>query len=171
MATANPGGVHSYEFDNFRLIPEERLLLRDNQPLALPPKVFDTLVVLVENGGHLVTKDDLLLRVWPNVIVEEATLARTISSLRKAFGPGHKTFIETVSKRGYRFNAPIRRVTKDESLSTVSEREAATPAAADGNIGASTKFNFSRLGPLSPSSFRNSFLVHLRAGGGVYSHK
>jgi DNA-binding winged helix-turn-helix (wHTH) protein/Tfp pilus assembly protein PilF len=100
-------GKQLYCFDRFRVDPAESLLLRDGQPVPLPPKVFDTLVVLVENSGRLVTKDELISQLWPDSFVEEGTLARNISDLRKALGDsaGDHRFIETVPKRGYRFLA------------------------------------------------------------------
>ena len=58
---------------SLRLIPDERQLLRDNQPVQLTPKFFDLLVVLVENSGHLIAKDELLKRLWPDSFVEELT--------------------------------------------------------------------------------------------------
>jgi DNA-binding winged helix-turn-helix (wHTH) protein/tetratricopeptide (TPR) repeat protein len=98
-----------YEFDHFRVDPSESLLLRDGHPIQLPPKVFDTLIVLIENRGRLVRKDELLAVLWPDTFVEEATLARNISDLRKALGDsaGEHKFIETVPKRGYRFLGSI----------------------------------------------------------------
>ena len=104
----------SYDFGSFRLDVAERRLLRDGEPIPLAPKVFDTLLVLVENCGHLLEKDDLMTRLWPDTIVEEATLARNISDLRKALGENsqHK-YIETVPKRGYRFVAPVSRSSDD----------------------------------------------------------
>lgn len=99
----------AYEFGEFRLVPHERLLLRGKEPIALPPKLFDVLLLLVENEGHLIEKNVLLDMLWPETFVEEATLARTVSSLRKILGETseHK-LIETVPKRGYRFIAPVR---------------------------------------------------------------
>src|SRR5262245_24402272 len=71
-----------YEFGPFRLIPEERQLLCDNQPVPLTPKSFDLLVVLVEKSGQLIEKAELIKRVWPDSIVEEANLTVKMSSLR-----------------------------------------------------------------------------------------
>ena len=98
---------HSYEFGRFRLKPAERVLLREGEPVPLTPKVFDILVTLVEHGGQVVAKDDLMKRVWPNTFVEEGNLTQNISLLRKALGesPGGVQFIETVPRRGYRFVA------------------------------------------------------------------
>ncbi len=99
-----------YEFDAFRLDPAERQLLCDGQPVPLTPKVFETLVVLVERGGHLVEKEELMKLVWADAFVEEANLARCVHTLRKALGEKHNghQYIETVPKRGYRFNGGVR---------------------------------------------------------------
>lgn len=98
---------HTYEFGRFRLKVAERVLLREGEQVPLTPKVFDILVTLVENGGQVVAKDDLMKRVWPNTFVEEGNLTQNISLLRKALGetPGGVQFIETVPRRGYRFVA------------------------------------------------------------------
>jgi len=97
----------SYEFGRFRLKTAERVLLREGELVPLTPKVFDILVTLVEHGGQVVAKDDLMKRVWPNTFVEEGNLTQNISLLRKALGesPGGVQFIETVPRRGYRFVA------------------------------------------------------------------
>src|SRR6266550_4166782 len=103
-----------YEFGLFQLDVAERRLLREGEPVPLAPKVFDTLLVLVENCGHLLEKDDLMTRLWPDTIVEEATLARNISDLRKALGEiADQKYIETVPKRGYRFVAAVSRSSDD----------------------------------------------------------
>lgn len=98
-----------YEFGEFQLDVRERALLRNGEALQLTPKAFDTLVVLVENAGSLVEKDEMMKVVWPDSFVEEIGLARNISVLRKALGQeaGGPQFIETVPKRGYRFTAPV----------------------------------------------------------------
>lgn len=101
---------HFYEFGPFRLDAAERVLLRGPDLVPLTPKVFDILLALVERGGHIVEKDDLMKRVWPDSFVEEGNLTQNVSLLRKALGesPGGPQFIETVSRRGYRFVATIR---------------------------------------------------------------
>jgi DNA-binding winged helix-turn-helix (wHTH) protein/TolB-like protein/Tfp pilus assembly protein PilF len=97
----------SYEFGRFRLNTAERVLLREGELVSLTPKVFDILVTLVENSGHVVSKEELMKRVWPDTFVEEGNLTQNISLLRKALGetPGGAQFIETVPRRGYRFVA------------------------------------------------------------------
>jgi DNA-binding winged helix-turn-helix (wHTH) protein/TolB-like protein len=101
---------HSYQFGRFSVNTAERVLLRDQELVPLTPKAFDILLTLVENGGHLVEKDDLMKRVWPNTFVEEGNLTQNISLLRKALGESASgpQFIETVPRRGYRFVAPVR---------------------------------------------------------------
>ena len=100
---------HFYAFGPFRFDPEEQLLLRDGQPVPLAPKVTGALSVLLENAGHLVDKDDLMKRLWPDAVVEEGNLNKNISMLRKVLGQwnGGLEYIETVPKRGYRFVAPV----------------------------------------------------------------
>jgi DNA-binding winged helix-turn-helix (wHTH) protein/TolB-like protein len=99
-----------YEFDEFFLDPADRALLRDGKTVSLTPKSFDILVTLVERNGQLVTKDELMRRIWPDSFVEEANLTVNVSALRKALGdtPEHQQYIETVPKMGYRFIAPVR---------------------------------------------------------------
>ena len=95
-----------YEFGDWRLDPAERLLVRQGEQIALTPKVFDTLALLVENAGSLVSKGEFMERVWPDAFVEDAVLTQNISQLRKVLGdPGA---IETVPKKGYRFLKPVR---------------------------------------------------------------
>jgi DNA-binding winged helix-turn-helix (wHTH) protein/tetratricopeptide (TPR) repeat protein len=95
----------SCQFGPFRLDARERRLLKNGKRLALTPKAFQTLVVLVSHRGHLVSKDDLLKAIWPDRYVEESSLARNISVLRKVLQDTSRKprFIETVAKHGYRF--------------------------------------------------------------------
>jgi DNA-binding winged helix-turn-helix (wHTH) protein/tetratricopeptide (TPR) repeat protein len=100
---------HLFEFGPFRLDSAERQLLRDGEPVTIPPKAFDTLVVLVENRGHAVRKDELIKSVWPDTFVEENNLTQYVSLLRKALGEnGGKGYIETVPRWGYRFVGDVR---------------------------------------------------------------
>jgi DNA-binding winged helix-turn-helix (wHTH) protein/TolB-like protein/Tfp pilus assembly protein PilF len=101
---------HFYEFGRFRLNIRDRALLRDQEIVSLTPKVFDILLTLVENSGQVVSKDGLMKKVWPDSFVEEGNLTQNISLLRKALGEGQngQRYIETVSRRGYRFVAPVR---------------------------------------------------------------
>ena len=108
--------MHFYAFGPFRLDSEKRVLVRDGTPVPLAPKAAEILVVLVENAGHLVDKDTLINRVWPDAFVEEGNLNKNIFFLRKTLGEwkGGRDYIETVPKRGYRFIAPVTDVTHAE---------------------------------------------------------
>jgi DNA-binding winged helix-turn-helix (wHTH) protein/TolB-like protein/Flp pilus assembly protein TadD len=123
---------HIYEFGPFRLDPAERLLLREGKVVALTPKAFETLILLVENNGHLVGKDELIRRVWPDTIVEEGNLNNIIYMLRRALGDdsGERKYIETFSKRGYRFVAEVR-ATQDQQNSRSDPAVAPAPPISD----------------------------------------
>src|SRR6266700_3451943 len=104
--------MNLYEFDRFRLDPHEGILLSEGLRVRLEPKDLEILLVLVENHGHIVGKEELLEKVWPGTFVEEGNLARHISVLRQVLSQGQKgpQYIETIPKRGYRFVAPVREV-------------------------------------------------------------
>ncbi len=107
---------HFYEFGPFRLDLTERLLLRDGRHIPLTPKAYETLLALVENGGHVLDKDELIKRVWPDTFVEEVNLAKNVSGLRKVLGGEQsEQYIETIPKRGYRFIANVREVWEEHS--------------------------------------------------------
>lgn len=98
-----------YIFGPFSLDPEIRVLLRHGEPIALTGKALDTLLVLVERRGRLVDKDELLSRLWPGTVVEEANLSQSIFAVRKILGdtPKDHRYIATVAGRGYQFVAPV----------------------------------------------------------------
>ena len=100
---------HFYEFGPFRLDVAERLLLRDGESIPLTPKVFDTLLLLIENRGQRLEKQELLRKLWPDTFVDEGNLSQNISILRKALGDNtdEYRYIETIPKRGYRFVAEV----------------------------------------------------------------
>ena len=106
-----------YEFGPFRLDPAERKLLRGNEMVALAPKAFDTLHLLVRNSGHLLEKDELIRMLWPDTFVEEGSLSNNIFLLRKALGED-PAFIETVPRRGYRFVGAVRQFPRAAPTST-----------------------------------------------------
>src|SRR5579859_763588 len=110
----------SYEFGPFQLDSAQHVLFREGQPLALEPKVLDTLLALVESHGQLMEKDALIKTVWPETFVEEGNLTRNIHHLRKLLGkdPGGREYIETVPKRGYRFVAEVNVQNGDGAEST-----------------------------------------------------
>jgi DNA-binding winged helix-turn-helix (wHTH) protein len=96
---------HFYAFGPFHLDARECLLILDGKPVPLAPKAFEALLMLVENAGHLVDKDDLMRRLWPDTFVEEANVAKHVSLLRKILSEATngREYIETIPKRGYRF--------------------------------------------------------------------
>ena len=103
--------LRCYEFGPFCLNATDKLLHRGDKVVPLTPKLVDTLVVLVENSGHVVTKEELLQTLWPDSFVEESSLTQNISLLRKALAEnGSPQYIETIPKRGYRFVAMVREV-------------------------------------------------------------
>jgi TolB-like protein/predicted Zn-dependent protease len=107
--TALRSGSVYYRFGSFHLDEADRLLLCNGVKVPLTPKVFDTLLILVQSAGRLVTKEHLLQKVWPDTFVEEANLSVNIATLRKALSDGHSEseFIETLPKSGYRFTAKV----------------------------------------------------------------
>jgi len=111
---------HFYEFGPFRLDTGERVLLREGQLVPLTPKSFETLIVLVESGGRIIDKEELLTKIWPDTFVEEVSLAKKISLLRKTLGEdfAHQ-YIETFPRRGYRFVAEVREVWEETPAQAV----------------------------------------------------
>src|SRR3954471_15204770 len=111
---------HFYEFGSFRLDATQRLLLREGTVVPLTLKAFDLLLTLVESDGQVLSKDELMRRVWPDSFVEEANLSHHIHKLREALGEkanGDK-YIETLARRGYRFVAKVNEV-RDEGAELV----------------------------------------------------
>lgn len=102
-----------YEFSNFRLDAEHPSLWLNDKLVSLPPKALELLILLVERGGEIVSREELLETIWRDTFVEESNINYTISLLRKTLDERHKAaFIQTVPKRGYRFVAPIRSIEK-----------------------------------------------------------
>ena len=106
----------AYAFGPFCLNRSTRELLRGNEIIALTPKAFDTLAVLVAYRDRVVEKAELLQEVWPDVVVGEETLTQNIATLRKALGdnPDRPEYIATVPRHGYRFVAPVQMVEEDQ---------------------------------------------------------
>src|SRR5438552_17673785 len=115
---------HSYKFGSFRLEPAEHLLMRAEEPVQLPSKAFETLVLLVQNSGHVLQKNELMAALWPDSFVEESNLTQNIFLLRKALGEdrGEQNYIKTVPRIGYRFVAPVRRVLDESDAVLVESR-------------------------------------------------
>jgi TolB-like protein/Tfp pilus assembly protein PilF len=103
-----------YEFGPFRVDPVQRLLWRDGQLVPLMPKLFDTLLLLVENNGQVLEKGELMQELWPDSFVEEGSLSHNVSVLRKLLGTGSGQYIETLPRRGYRFTPDVRQVPNAE---------------------------------------------------------
>jgi TolB-like protein/Flp pilus assembly protein TadD len=99
----------SFRFGPFQLEPNERLLLRSGRPVPLAPKLFETLLFLVQNAGHLVEKQEVISAVWKDTFVEEGSLSHSVSVLRKLLGQSSSgtKYIDTVARHGYRFIAPV----------------------------------------------------------------
>jgi TolB-like protein/DNA-binding winged helix-turn-helix (wHTH) protein/Tfp pilus assembly protein PilF len=108
-------GMDLYEFGPFRLDLKQRLLLRDDKPIPLQPKAFETLLVLVRNSEKVVLKDELLNAVWTDTFVEESNLTQNIFVLRKALGEEDgRRYIVTVPGRGYRFAEKVLTIPEQE---------------------------------------------------------
>jgi TolB-like protein/DNA-binding winged helix-turn-helix (wHTH) protein/Tfp pilus assembly protein PilF len=121
---------HFYEFGPFRLDPVKRRLLRDGETFRLTPKAFDLLLVLVQESGRTVEKDELLERVWAGTVVEENNLNQNITALRKSLGDSRQEsqYIATIPGVGYRFVAEVTKV--DLTQSRKDAKEDAKEAAA-----------------------------------------
>lgn len=112
------------QFGAFRADTGQKLLFCNDQLVPLTPKAFDTLQLLLEAEGRIVEKDELLKKIWPDTFVEEGSLARNISVLRKVLGeePDEQKYIQTIPKRGYRFVAPVSVKNFPEETVVVEER-------------------------------------------------
>jgi DNA-binding winged helix-turn-helix (wHTH) protein len=101
--------TNAFNFGSFRLLPAQRLLLKDDKIIHLGSRAMDILIALVERPTELVSKAELMARVWPNVFVEPANLTVHISALRRALGDGRdgNRFFINIPGRGYRFVAPV----------------------------------------------------------------
>jgi DNA-binding winged helix-turn-helix (wHTH) protein/TolB-like protein len=99
-----------YEFGPFLLDTIQHVLLKEGRAVALTPKTYDTLLLLVQNSGRMLSKEELMKTLWPDSFVEESNLTQQVSMIRRALGdsPGDPHFIVTVPGRGYRFSAEVR---------------------------------------------------------------
>ncbi len=115
----------SYEFGDFRIDSVERVLVRAGELVPLTPKVFDLLLLLVENNGHVIEKEKLMNEIWPGTFVEEGNLTQNVSVLRKILGDsdGHQ-YIQTIPRRGYRFVGHVHEVVDEHEL-IIEERSVA----------------------------------------------
>lgn len=154
-----------YEFDGYRLDVGARVLSLRDRPIALPPKSFDLLMLLVERRGRVLERDELIRELWPDTVVEEANLTFQVSTLRKALGEDGAKWIETVPKHGYRFSAPVREVRPEAPAAAGTPHAVSAPArrgwslagiaVATAIVVAAAAFAFSRrrdAGPVEPAA-------------------
>src|SRR6516165_2547809 len=108
---------HAISFGPFRLVPSRQLLLEDGKPVRLGSRALDILIAPTERPSEVVSKEDLIARVWPDTFVEEGNLRVHIAALRRALGDGQggKRYIANIPGRGYRFVAPVASSTEVES--------------------------------------------------------
>src|SRR5687767_3687834 len=109
---------HFYRFGEFTVDADQKVLLRHGKPLLLAPKVLETLLTLVQSGGRIIEKEELMKRLWPDTFVEESNLTYCIVQLRKTLGDEarHPRYIETIPKRGYRFIVDVEEVLSDVAI-------------------------------------------------------
>src|SRR5829696_4093509 len=100
---------HIHRFGDFAIDIDQKVLLRAGKAIPLAPKVFETLLTLVENHGRIVLKEELMKRLWPDTFVEESYLTFNIQQLRKSLGDNARKpiYVETIPRRGYRFIAGV----------------------------------------------------------------
>lgn len=117
-------------FGVFRLLPKQRLLMQLEKPVHLGGRAFDVLIALLERPGELVSKEELIARVWPNRFVGPANLAVHISALRRALGDGRdgNRYVVNIPGRGYRFVAPVTVIENQKQAPLVDEGSLASIA-------------------------------------------
>ncbi len=124
--------INLYEFGEFQLDSQKRLLRRGTEGVGLTPKAFDVLLLLIQHSGELVTKDEIMRAVWPDSFVEESNLTQTVFMLRKALGEtADQRYILTVQGRGYKFVAEVKEISSNGQ-----EASAAAPSHAHSGVGA-----------------------------------
>jgi DNA-binding winged helix-turn-helix (wHTH) protein/Tol biopolymer transport system component len=118
-----------YDFGAFQFDATDRVLTRDGQTVPLTPKAADLLVALLDGGGRVVSKEDLIKKVWPDTFVEDGSLAFQVNQLRQALGEtkGGPKYIETVPRRGYRFAMPVAKSTDVHPSGGLGEATPGTP--------------------------------------------
>lgn len=121
MESAEIKGI-VYEFGRFVLDPSEKTLLVDGVPVHLPAKEFETLLLLVQNNGKALSKEQMMTVLWQDAFVEESNLAKQVSKLRKLLNTNGEKFIETIPKHGYRFSAELQLVDSSSAAPVIAER-------------------------------------------------
>src|SRR5262244_2231491 len=104
-------GFEMFQFEGYTLDVARSSLRTSDRDVELRPKSFEVLCYLVENAGRLVTKEELIEAIWPDVTVSDQVLTHCVSEARQAIGDGGQTIIKTVPRRGYRFAAAVSRIT------------------------------------------------------------
>jgi len=173
-----------YTFGHFTLDLTERVLSCEGMPVSLTPKAFDTLLCLVRNHGHVLTKDELLKQVWPDTFVEEVNLAVNISVIRKSLGenPQDCLYIATVPGRGYRFVAEVSNVVTHNgngtlavtsavpvSVSPGGEQEVGSIEAGGANKADVPVFTYPKPPVAVPSAVTILFLIAAAFGGYLWN--
>lgn len=160
-----------YDFGPFRVDASERLLLRNGAPIPLTPKVFDLLLLLMRNLGNVLSKDEIMSKLWPDTIVEENNLTVNMSALRKALNDdsSQPQYIETIPRRGYRFVAEVRevkagaapsaRTTEPGSIIDASQTSAERDVAALSALGAVSNFDWMKRHKFALSALTIVFLA------------
>ena len=163
-----------YRFGEFQIDVKNRVLARGSETVPLTPKTFDLLLLLVENSGSLLKKDELIERIWDGAFVEEGNLARTVSFLRKALGERRKDpeYIVTVAGHGYRFIAQVEEFSGDGARSTAQQQMTTTRVVGDKTITyfpgrVPTKLRAVQVPSKSVSQRRTKRLVLLVAASGI----
>ncbi len=175
---ANLSGQKVYEFEEFRLDAAHKLLYRGGAQVSLTPKAVETLIALIERSGEVVAKDKLMNAIWADTIVEESNLSQYLHVLRKTLGETieGKPYIETLKRRGYRFNGTVRIVNNDDDVS-IAGFSADDLDASQGtrpNVIGSFPSRVERHGNLQPLSHRNleretHHAVSVERSGNIYS--
>src|SRR5215813_11630245 len=125
---------HLYKFGDFEIDVDQRLLFRANELVSLTPKVFDTLLILVESNGRVVEKEELKRRLWPDTFVDEANIAFNVQQVRKCLNDDARNprYVATVARRGYRFLAEIEVVNNQPAGGGVENLAPPAPVATTG---------------------------------------
>ena len=114
-----------YEFGDFRLDTRRRTLLKNGDPVNLSGRIYDLLLIMVQNEGRILEHDELLDKVWDGMFVEQSNLKKSVSALRQVLGeqPNESLYVKTIPRRGYSFVSPVRAVSDDDGAETTTYRQ------------------------------------------------
>ena len=164
-----------YCFGDFMVDIGQKVLLHQGKITPLTPKVFDTLLVLIENRGRIVEKKELMNRLWPDSFVEESNLTFNIQQLRKGLGDNARQprFIETVARRGYRFIVPVEEVSTDDSSSHITQLGSVDSSVKEGGPGFRSKNSLSSqtATPAGIEGQNQSFEIAIAGGSSLRRHR